>query len=66
MRRVEEQPQWNPGVKLSQIVHRMANTIHVKQVGYQPTARPTTTTAAHTQPHTVHWFVTTMVFTYST
>ncbi|WIA11540.1 hypothetical protein OEZ85_011650 [Tetradesmus obliquus] len=32
MRRVEEQPSWNPGVKLSQIVNRVANTIHVKQV----------------------------------
>lgn len=38
MRRVEEQPSWNPGVKLSQIVNRVANTIHVKQVGHQLTA----------------------------
>jgi hypothetical protein len=32
MRRVEEQPSWNPGVKLSQIVNKVANTTHVKQV----------------------------------
>jgi hypothetical protein len=32
MRRIEEQPRWNPGVKLSQIVNKVANTTHVKQV----------------------------------
>eukprot|EP00775_Hariotina_reticulata_P006206 gene6206-6442_t len=32
MKRIEDQPQWNPGVKLSQIIKRVANTTHVKQV----------------------------------
>jgi len=33
MKRIEDQPQWNTGVKLSQIIKRVANTTHVKQVG---------------------------------
>lgn len=32
MRRIEEQPKWHPGVKICEIVNRVADTIHVKQV----------------------------------
>eukprot|EP00879_Flechtneria_rotunda_P017360 GHRR01018186.1.p1 GENE.GHRR01018186.1~~GHRR01018186.1.p1 ORF type:complete len:102 (-),score=8.82 GHRR01018186.1:169-474(-) len=40
MRRIEDQPKWNPGVKLSQIIDRVAtNVFHVKQV-YRPCKNP--------------------------
>jgi hypothetical protein len=46
MRRVEEQPMWNPGVKLSQIVNKVANTTHVKQVRANDKLTPHCSSAA--------------------
>lgn len=32
MRRIEEQPKWHEGVKMCEIISKVANTTHVKQV----------------------------------